>query len=205
VNERLSALAFFGKFVNKTVVLCLILTCLISLYLAARDSAAEETSQEEAIVKEVIVILDDVVGLNVADGNIRKTSVSFNSSLSERYSGLAQEEVDIRFTYGLRATVEFINNTLHEIYLAEEDGPSFGGVKAFLGRIQTYTGDPFYGELSSMLDNVTGENLKIIVGNVELEVHNSGPITDYMWTFIDENGIRAPTKNVILSYERGGF
>jgi hypothetical protein len=77
--------------------------------------------------------------------------------------------------------------------------------KGFLQRYQNYAGDSFYGELASTLYNIdVSTNVTKSAGNIKLEVLNSdNTILDYVWTYTDENGIVAKSKNVILSYDRG--
>jgi len=74
-----------------------------------------------------------------------------------------------------------------------------------LERYQSYTSDPVYGELKSMLDAVNiGENVTKTEGNVQLKVSVIGQSwTDFMWTYVDENGVPAVSKNVVLNYREG--
>jgi hypothetical protein len=103
---------------------------------------------------------------------------------------------------------------LRQIYLSDYEGdlavkqPAIATAdmaKGFLQRYQNYAGDSFYGELASTLDNVdVSTNATKSAGNIKLEVLNSDDtILDYVWTYIDANGIVAKSKNVVLSYDQG--
>jgi hypothetical protein len=79
--------------------------------------------------------------------------------------------------------------------------------KDLLSNYQRDSGDGAYGEFASMLNSVrAGENVTKVVGDVKLEVSNPQQnTTNYMWTYIDGNGVVAERKNVCLTYERGMF
>jgi hypothetical protein len=107
-----------------------------------------------------------------------------------------------------------VSNNLRRIYLSDFEGkfsveqPAADTgemAKGLLERYRTHVGDSFYGELASMLDNVdVTKNITKSAGNIRLEVNNfDQTIVDYVWRYIDENGIVARTKSVSLSYDRG--
>ncbi|MDR0461008.1 MAG: hypothetical protein LBH62_06220 [Nitrososphaerota archaeon] len=77
--------------------------------------------------------------------------------------------------------------------------------KGFMKRYQSYTGNSLYGELGAMLNNieVTGSFTKT-EGNVQLEVLSDVPDELYiMWTYVDDNGIKANPKNIGFSFYDG--
>ena len=74
------------------------------------------------------------------------------------------------------------------------------GAKNFLDSYQNYTKNPFFGELSSTLDNVdVGKNVTKISGNTQLEVSAIDGYTTFKWTYAF-NGIIAPSKFVALGF-----
>lgn len=186
---------------KKSAVFCLVLVCLASIYLSIRHVAAQTYEQR------AIAVVNDVVGLNVS---------AYTASANAANRSLSEEDVDIRLwssLSSLRVKVEFYNDKLRQIYISDYNGaPIFNQptdsiysmTKGFLERYQNYTGNPFYGELKSMLDNETGEeNVTKIVGNVEFKLSKKGNMATYMWTYVDENGVRAVTKNFFVSYFNG--
>jgi hypothetical protein len=107
----------------------------------------------------------------------------------------------------------FVNDNVRMIYISYPELPAeypaadttVEMAKGFLERYQNYTGDSFYGELASMLDDVdVTKNITKSAGNIWLKVNNfENVIADYVWRYTDENGIVARFKSVLLEYERG--
>jgi hypothetical protein len=170
--------------------------------------ASEVTTQQKAID-----VLNSVVGLNMTTytANLNKES---NSTLS----GLPQEETNFNLISSegsLRARCSYVNGKLHQIYLSDYTGSlslnqpntnTLNMAKDFMARYQSYMGDSFYGKLSSMLDSVfANENLSKTLGSVKLEVSVFGDeaYKNLVWTYVDENGVPAVAKNVVLSYDHG--
>jgi hypothetical protein len=184
----------------------LLISCLYSSL--ARPVYAAETDIEN----KTMAILDEVIAINTAEYTPR-----LNSLLDNQFRSLAQKESDIILASSegrLRVTSSFVNNNLRRIYLSDFEGkfsveqPAAYTVdlaKGFLERYQIYAGDSFYGELASMLDDVdAAKNTTKSVGNIRLKVSNFDQIiVDYVWRYIDENGIVARSKSVSLSYDRG--
>ena len=77
--------------------------------------------------------------------------------------------------------------------------------KNFLSDYQGYSGNSFYGELGSMLENVDGDdNVTGVSGNVKLEVTVSEDSTVFKWVY-SFNGMDAASKCVAIGYEDGFF
>ncbi len=192
----------------------LTITCLLALLLISTSTtlipivqAAEPNVQEKALI-----VLSEVVGLKT---ELYTTSLS--SQRDSQYVSLAQKEADLYLSSAqgkLRVTCSFVNNQLREIYLSEREGELLTKqtetntaemAKSLLERYQNYTGNSFYGELASSLNDVERkQNVTKSAGNIKLEVYGSDQNSiDYTWTYIDENGIIAERKNVILSFKRG--
>jgi hypothetical protein len=196
---------------RKLLFITLFLTILLisSVYMSSVPivHAAEPNLQDKTLG-----ILNDVVGINT-----EKYAPMTSSQFDNQYLNLPQKEAAVTLVSeqgGVRASCSFVNNMLRQIYLSDYEGdlavkqPAIATAdmaKGFLQRYQNYAGDSFYGELASTLDNVdVSTNITKSAGNIKLEVLNSdNTILDYVWTYTDENGIVAKSKNVILSYDRG--
>jgi hypothetical protein len=170
-------------------------------------NAAEPTVQDEAVD-----VLCNVVGFNA-----EKYAVFPGSQIDSQYISLPQKEVAFTLMSnqgGVRVSFSFVNNMVRQIYLSNYEGdlavkkPAIATVdmaKGFLQRYQKYAGYSLYGELASMLNDVdVSNNITKSAGNIRLEVLNwNQTIVDYVWTYIDENGVIAKSKNVVLSYDQG--
>ena len=199
------------QFRRKLLFITIFLSILLS-YSAYASLIPSVRAAEPNIQDKTMAILNDVVGLNTEE-----YATSLYSQLDNQYLSLPQKEADITLASDrgkLRVSCSFVNNRLRQIYLSDYEGelsveqPAANTVemaKGLLERYQTYGGNSFYGELASMLDNVdVTKNTTKSAGNIKLEVLNSDQtILDYVWTYTDENGIVAKSKNVILSYDRG--
>jgi hypothetical protein len=183
----------------------LLIFCLYS-FLSTPVYAAEPDIQDKTIA-----ILDEIVGINTAEYGISLDSLS-----DDQFHSLPQKEVYITLAsaegrFGVRTS--FVNNNLRRIYISYPKLPveypavdtTVEMAKGLLESYQNYTGDSFYGELTSMLDDVDAtKNTTKSAGNIKLTVSNTHQKNvNYVWTYTDENGIIAESKNVILSYERG--
>ena len=170
--------------------------------------AAEVTTKEKGLS-----ILNVVVGLNTS-----AYTAYLNSDVNATTLGLPQEDTNFNLISAqgsLRARVVFANNSLRLIYISDYVGsPSFTQpatnavdmAKGFLERYQRYTGDSVYSQLNSMLDGVVvNTNVTKIAGNVKLEATIVGDQDEenFVWTFVDENGVPALSKNMVLSYHHG--
>jgi hypothetical protein len=196
---------------RKLLFITLFLTILLisSAYMSSVPivHAAEPNLQDKTLG-----ILNDVVGINT-----EKYAPMTSSQFDNQYLNLPQKEVAVTLVSeksGVRASCSFVNNMLRQIYLSDYVGDlavekpasqTADMAKGFLQRYQNYAGDSFYGELASTLDNVdVSTNITKSAGNIKLEVLNSdNTILDYVWTYTDENGIVAKSKNIILSYDQG--
>ena len=170
--------------------------------------ASEVTTQQKAIT-----VLNSVVDLDTA-----ACTTSLIEESKSTLSGLPQEEITFKLISSegnSQIKCSFVNNKLHLIYLSDyasslsrtnPAATTCDMAKDFMGRYQSYTDNPFYGELSSMLDGVAPEeNLTKTLGNVKLEVSvlGDGDYANVFWTYVDENGIRAQMKNMGVSYAHG--
>lgn len=167
---------------------------------------------EPSVKDKTVSILNEVVGIDTTS-----YATILNSQVDSKYLNMPQKEADIILKSGqgrLRVSTSFVNDRLRQIYLSDYGGelsmekPAIATVemaKGFLQRYRNYAGESFYGDLETMLNDIDAtRNVTKTVGNVKLEVLNSNQtILDYVWTYTDENGIVAKSKNVILSYDKG--
>ncbi len=200
------------KLVKRCFLLSMTLFSLLFISSVPLTLAAPVYATETIAPDKAMVVLNDVVGINVT-----AFTAHLNTYHDTEFWGLPQEEVDISFTSNqgkVRTRCSFVNNRLRQIYISDSSDSLYSKqpttnaldmAKGFLERFQNYAGDSFYGELRSMLGTVkTDENTTKTIGNVELEVSvfNEASV-NFIWTYKSENGVIAPLKNVVLSYEDG--
>ncbi|MCL2359945.1 hypothetical protein [Candidatus Bathycorpusculum sp.] len=189
------------------VLLSILLSAIITYATIPRSQVAENPIQQKDIA-----VLEDVIGLDTTT-----YTVTGNKQSNNIITGHRQDTTDFNLfadQSSLRVDLSFIDNKFHRIYLhqyvgspvqKQEETNILDMARSFMTRYQSYTGDSFYSELGALLDGVSlNENIVKIAGNVQLEVSVFGQ--DYqnlIWTYIDENGVTAPFKNVFLSYAHG--
>jgi hypothetical protein len=153
---------------------------------------------------------------NVLNVDTSVYSTKLNSQVDE-YGPYSETKTDITLTANqtsVRVSASFVNDTLHLLYLSEYTGtfaftkPAIFSVpmaKDFLTKYQAYTCDSFYSKLASTLNDITAaNNVTKTTDNIMLKVSNYDQKTvDYIWTYVDDNGVIAQAKNVILSYDQG--
>ncbi|MFZ7138894.1 MAG: InlB B-repeat-containing protein [archaeon] len=159
-----------------------------------------------------MAILKDVITINPSE-----YTTTLNSLVDNQFRSLAQKEVDVTLISAeekLRVKASFVNNNLRKLYFSNYEekylteypaDDTTEMAKNFLQKYQNYVGDLLYGEFASILDNVDAtKNTTKSKGNIKLTVLNTEQtIVDYLWTYTDDNGIVAESKNVVLSYDRG--
>jgi hypothetical protein len=191
-----------------TTIFAVLLICGSCAFLVPNVNAEVTSNVQE----QTNSILGSLLGVNP-----NSYSTKINSQTSSQDTGLSQNRIDFTLNSNqssVRVKASFVNSTLNLLYLsgysgtlanAQPDSNTGNMAKDFLGRYRAYTGDSFYGTLVSMLNGVTGStNVTESNGNVSLKVLNSnGATVDYVWTYIDSNGIAAQSKNVVLSYYQG--
>jgi hypothetical protein len=208
---------------RKLLLITAILTVLLSsaafTTLLPKARAAEITVQEKGFA-----ILNEVVGLDmenydtvskegaqdsylevVPQENVHYTLETNGSKINALYTfangklrmmNVLENEGSPYLTKSATKPVQLGNGTIHVIDVPET-------AKVFLEDYQTYTGNPFYGNLASVLETVeASENLTKTVGNVKLEVNASEGFTVFRWMYT-VNGIDAPSKCVALGYKNG--
>jgi hypothetical protein len=162
--------------------------------------------------QQSLSLLNNVVGLNSAS-----YITSLNCDNNESYRSVSQERIEyavVSNQSSMRVACSFINNNLHQIYMSDWTGPVYlkhqdstelEMTKGFLQSYQSFSENTFYGILGSMLSDVKpNENTTKIFGNISLKVtvHSQGTMS-FVWTYVDQNGVSAPSKDVVLSYDQG--
>lgn len=162
--------------------------------------------------QQAVSILDSVIGLNLSS-----YMISLDSESSNNYFSRSQNRLEYCLSSeqgSMRVACSFIDNKLHQIYISDwkgslslnqETSTELEMTKSFLQRYQDLTGIAFYGTLRSMLADVkANENITKTSGNVNLKITVIGQArVNFIWTYVDQNGIIAQPKNVVLSYNHG--
>ncbi len=172
---------------------------------------AENLDDSTLKQQESLALSNDVVGLDLS--KYQFTQKTGNHAF---YMGILPQE-DVRYTLEsdgskLDIVYTFINGNLQKINVLENEGTPrltkttanvLGAAKEFLGNFQTYSRNVLYGILESTLTTVdSSKNSTSISGNTKLEVTVEGASTTFRWIY-SYNGIEAPDKCVVLSYENG--
>jgi hypothetical protein len=175
-------------------------------------TAPKAYAWESSIDENSLNVLNDVVGFDLTIYTPNLIPHEKNTSL------FLPEETDFQLSAQnsqARVRCTYLNGRLNRIFVSDIIGnplmnfPTANPIDAakdFLQRYQNYTDDPFYSQLISTLDtaNTTNDFVKT-TGNVQLEItHIGSSQVDLTWTYIDENGVSAPAKDVSLCY-RDGF
>jgi hypothetical protein len=194
-----------------TTVLVIMLSILTYATLSTTVYAAEITNSQKA--KD---ILSSVVGLNMTAYTTDLNSDIKNTTPSIANLGLPQETLvyNLTSTQGsLTASCTFINGSLNQIYLSNYMGTqalnqptinTLNMAQNFLISYQSYTGNHFYGSLSSMLNGVAvNTNATATVSNSKLQIFVIGSEQSLVWTYVDNNGVPALAKDVVLTYTNG--
>ncbi len=195
------------KLLFTTIFMSMLMISITYAFLTPNAYAAQPTAPEKSLA-----VLNDVAGFNMT-----AYAAALNTDRQNQYLSSPQEEADFRLSSpqgSLRATCSFVQDRLHQIFISDLSGSphlnqpaadAVGMAKGFLQRYQSCTEASFYGDLKSMLDTVNaGENVTKTVGNVKLTVSNlNQALVDFMWTYVDENGVPAMSKDVVLSYRNG--
>jgi hypothetical protein len=167
---------------------------------------------EQNLESKTLSVLSDVIGL--------KTELYTSSHCTQQggqYLGQTQNITDLYLASAqdsLRVTCSYIKNNLQLVYFSDLEGapqlkkPAANTVEmaaGLLGRYGNYSNDSLYGQLASMLLDVNEkENLTKNIGNIKFQVRNSdGNLSTYTWTYVDNNGVLAERKNIVLTYREG--
>ena len=184
----------------------------VSMIPSAKAATVSMTEDKLTSITRTLAVLTNVIGMNISGH-----SIQLNSYSQSNYNGLHQTKVDFNLVSNqssVRISSSFVNNTLNLLYLSNYNG-TFGmtqparsttiAAKDFLAKYQTYARDSTYGTFASTLDN-TADNTNITKTseNATLKELIFGQATvDYAWTYTDANGIKAQSKDVVLSYYQG--
>ena len=180
-----------------------------SAYLASlipEARAAELTAQQKGLA-----ILDSVIDIDSAKYSVTSEAHPQNQSLP--HLGIVhREEVEYNLrSEGSKLDMLFIfaNGRVQMLHVVDNIGSptmtkiaadNIEAAKNFLYNYQTYTADPFFGELRSTLDNVDADqNLTKKAENAQLEISDINGYTTLKWTYLF-NGVTAPSKFIALGF-----
>jgi hypothetical protein len=188
----------------------LISTVIFSLLLATCVTSSVYAS-EETIEQKGLTTLNDVVGLDLA----KYATISKEYPADSYLDVVPQENVRYNIESNgskIEMFCTFIDGNLQRINVLENDGSpittkavtnTVDMAKDFLTEYQSYSGNAFYGDLASTLNDVVANKaLTTVDGNTKLEVTASGSSSTFRWTYVYD-GIEAPAKCVVLSYDAG--
>jgi len=201
------------KILAITVLLSVLLVC--TGYTAVSQTAHAQVITETTDSQKATNLLSNVIGINT---NACATALASHTSTAIPISSLTQDNVIFNLTANhssMQASFKFINGNLNMFYLSNGIGSSsinqptanaLVSAQGFLQRYQSYTGNQLYSSLGSMLSNVEpNTNRTETVGNVKLQASVLANQTEQnlIWTYVDNNGVPALMKNVVLSYHNG--
>jgi hypothetical protein len=185
---------------------------LMLIYISALLPSVQAT--EPTLQEKSETILNDIAGFNMA-----VYASSLKAQDQDDYLTLTEKTVDLFLSSSqsnLRARCTFIGEHLHQIFISDIIGElslnnqtdnTLDEAKGFMQRYQTLSGNSLFGSLKSMMENVDpNENTTRNMGNIQFKANaiNNGQIQNcYSWTFIDSNGVLAPSKTIFLIYNNG--
>jgi hypothetical protein len=201
------------KILAITVFLSVLLgySCCTALLPTAHAQVINETTDSQ----KAIDFLSNVVGINM---NACATNLTSYTTVATPISSLTQDNVIFNLTSyhnTMKARFTFINGNLNLLYLSNVAASSsinqptanaLVSAQGFLQRYQSYTGNQLYGSLSSMLNNVAPNTNKTeTVENVKLQASVLANQTEQslIWTYVDNNGVPALMKDIVLNYHNG--
>ena len=194
------------KILPITILLTLLLVMSAITILISKAEAVESTSQQKGLA-----ILNNVVGVDLA-----KYGATVAKQPSDVYLGVLPQE-NLQYTLQsnestLNIAYTFVNGNLQMIHVLEGKGLPITTksatapieiAKDFLSSYQNYSGNPFYGEIKTMLNNIdASKSLTTTVGNTKLDVTALDSSTTFRWTYVYD-GVEAPVKCVALDFENG--
>ncbi|MCW4024282.1 MAG: hypothetical protein NWF01_04510 [Candidatus Bathyarchaeota archaeon] len=169
------------------------------------------TQAQVPVQEKSLNIIDNIVGFDLANSSLK------SSQQNSLYMTLPTKETDTIFSgkdCSMRISCSFVGDKLQRIFVSNVSGtPSLGyladnyvtDAKGFMERYQNYTNEPVYDTLKSMLESISAnQNITKTTTNAQLEITYTGQSqADFVWTYIDSEGIEAPVKNIALSYRDG--
>lgn len=161
--------------------------------------------------QQAVSILNRVVGIDPS-----AYTINLDGETTNDYFSRSQNRVEYYLSSeqgSMRIACSFINNKLHQIYISDWTGSlpldqetsELDRVKSFLQEYKELTKNSLYDTLLYMLADVKpNENFTKTSGNVSLKVNVIGDArVNFIWTYVDQNGVIAQAKNVVLSYNQG--
>jgi hypothetical protein len=176
-------------------------------------NAANPKYSESTAPEKVLTILEEVVGLDMAEYS---AELDFHAQAPFLYFEVLPQE-DVKYTLEsneskVEVICAFVDEKLRLMNIYINDGsplttqPAASPLemaKDLLDKYPTYSDGSYYSTLRSMLDNVEADkNVTEISENVKLEVTVTANRTDFRWKYVF-NGIEATSKCVALNFKQG--
>ena len=161
--------------------------------------------------QQAVSILNRVTGIDLS-----AYTINLDGEKSNDYFNRSQNRVEYYLSSeqgSMRVACSFINNKLHQIYISDwagslpldQETSELERAKSFLQEYKELTKNSLYDTLLYMLADVKpNENVTKTAGNVNFKVNVIGDVDiNFIWTYVDQNGVIAQAKNVVLSYNEG--
>ena len=185
----------------------------IGLNFSSVCNAANPEYSESTAPEKVLIVLEDVVGLDMAKYS---TDLEFYAQAPFLYFEVLPQE-DVKYLLEsneskLEVISAFADEKLRSLNIYLMDGSPLTTkpvtsplemAKDFLDKYSTYSDGSYYSTMRSMLDNVEGDiNIIKTVENIKLEVTVTESYISFRWKYVF-NGVEAPSKCVALKFEQG--
>jgi hypothetical protein len=199
------------KHVKKHFLLSIVIFSLLLISCIYSSLVVPVCAQEQTSVERGLIFLTDVAGFDLT-----KYETIPKEYPQDSYFGVVlKENVGYNLesnTSKLKLFCTFTNKKLQILHVLEKDGSPkmttsvtnvVDSAKDFLRNYQRYSGNPFYGELETMLEKINADkNITTTSGNINFEVNISGDYTTFKWSYTFD-GIDDASKCVALGYENG--
>ncbi|MCW4010194.1 MAG: hypothetical protein NWF05_06190 [Candidatus Bathyarchaeota archaeon] len=175
--------------------------------------ASELEYLDSTAPQKVLTLLEAVVGLDMA--KYRADLEFYSETPFLYYDVLPQEDV----TYALESDeskldvlCSFADGKLRSMHTYVTEGvplttflprSSYEMAKSFLEEYQVCSGASYYSSMISLLGEIEADkNVSKISGDIQLKATVTARSESFRWTYIS-NGVEAPSKCVVLSFENG--
>jgi hypothetical protein len=177
------------------------------------NASSQESLEESTAPEKVLTILEEVVGLDMAEYS---AELDLHIQAPFLYFDVLPQE-DVKYTLeSNESKLEVISALVDEkifllnIYINEGSplttkpaASPLEMAKDFLDKYPTYSDASYYSTMRSMLDNVEADkNVTETVENIKLEVTVTANHTDVRWKYVF-NGVEATSKCVVLNFKQG--
>jgi hypothetical protein len=196
-----------------TIFVCFIIVTLELNGSVVCNASSQESVEESTAPDKVLTILEEVVGLNMAEYS---TDLEFYAQAPFLYYDVLPQE-DVKYLLGsneseLEVICAFVDEKLRSMNIYINDGSPLTTqpfttplemAKDFLDRYQAHSEESYYSAMRSMLNNIEADkNVTKTVEDIKLEVTVTANRTDVRWKYVF-NGVEATSKCVALNFKQG--